>query len=107
LAAVKLTTVQVTKLSLQLKLNKIRMICFAKPELTKDFYVHLTKPIIIIRDKPILSSERMLHKDYDRKCSVAETISGCDSQDLAPRRTDWRQIANRDVTMSLIVKLIS
>jgi hypothetical protein len=26
---------------------------------------------IFIRDKPILSSERMLHKDYDRKGSAA------------------------------------
>jgi hypothetical protein len=25
---------------------------------------------IFIRDKPIFSSERVLHKDYDRKCSV-------------------------------------
>jgi hypothetical protein len=29
-------------------------------------YVHLTRPSIFIRDKPIFSSERMLHKDYDR-----------------------------------------
>jgi hypothetical protein len=28
------------------------------------------KPSIFIRDKPIFSSERMLHKDYDRKGSV-------------------------------------
>jgi hypothetical protein len=27
---------------------------------------------IFIRDKPILSSERMLHEDYDNKDSVAE-----------------------------------
>jgi hypothetical protein len=30
------------------------------------------KRLIFIRDKPILSSERMLHKDYDRKGSVAK-----------------------------------
>jgi hypothetical protein len=30
------------------------------------------RPSIFIRDKPILSSERMLHKDYDRKGSVAK-----------------------------------
>jgi hypothetical protein len=29
------------------------------------------RPSIFIRDKPIFSSERMLHKDYYRKCSVA------------------------------------
>jgi hypothetical protein len=28
------------------------------------------RPSIFIRDKPILSSERMLHKGYDRKGSV-------------------------------------
>jgi hypothetical protein len=30
------------------------------------------RPSIFIRDKPILSSERMLHKDYDCKGSVAK-----------------------------------
>jgi hypothetical protein len=29
-------------------------------------------PSIFIRDTPIFSSERMLHKDYDRKGSVAK-----------------------------------
>jgi hypothetical protein len=29
-------------------------------------------PSILIRDKPILSDERMLHKDYDRKGSIAK-----------------------------------
>jgi hypothetical protein len=33
-------------------------------------YVYLTKAKPIIRDKPILSSERMLHTDYGRKGSV-------------------------------------
>jgi hypothetical protein len=37
-------------------------------------YVHLTraKRSLFIGDKPILSSERMLHKDYGRKGSVAK-----------------------------------
>jgi hypothetical protein len=35
-------------------------------------YVHLTRRSIFIRDKPILSSERMLNKDYDPKGSVAK-----------------------------------
>jgi hypothetical protein len=35
-------------------------------------YVHLTRPIIFIRDKPVLSSERMLRKGYYRKSSVAK-----------------------------------
>jgi hypothetical protein len=30
------------------------------------------RPSIFIRDRPIFSSERMLHKDYDRKGSVAK-----------------------------------
>jgi hypothetical protein len=43
------------------------------------------KPILFIRDKPILSSERMLHKDYDRKGSVEKktlfmSLKGHDSK---------------------------
>jgi hypothetical protein len=30
------------------------------------------RPSIFIREKPILTIERMLHKDYDRKSSVEE-----------------------------------
>jgi hypothetical protein len=30
------------------------------------------RPSIFIKDEPILSSERMLHKDFDRKCSVGK-----------------------------------
>jgi hypothetical protein len=30
------------------------------------------RPSVFIRDKPIFCSERMLHKDYDRKGSVEE-----------------------------------
>jgi hypothetical protein len=37
------------------------------------------------RGKLILSSERMLHKDYDRKGSVAKEICGRESQ------VPWRQ----------------
>jgi hypothetical protein len=33
------------------------------------------RPSIFIRGKPILSSERVLHKDYDRKGSVAKKKS--------------------------------
>jgi hypothetical protein len=66
---------------------KIGMICSAKPILTKDlvctakgrifndmaiFAIRTLdeRPCLYIRDKPIFSSERMLHKDYDRKDSV-------------------------------------
>jgi hypothetical protein len=34
----------------------------------------LEKPRIFIRDKLTLLSERMLHKDYDRKDSVGKTF---------------------------------
>jgi hypothetical protein len=59
------------------------MIFFAMPVLTEDLYVvqkvdifnnmlyvryvHLTKDQAYLWDKPIFSSERMLHKEYDRK----------------------------------------
>jgi hypothetical protein len=33
------------------------------------------RPSIFIRDNLIFSSERMLHKDYYRKCSVEEKTS--------------------------------
>jgi hypothetical protein len=36
-------------------------------------------PAATVNDRPILLSERMLHKDYDRKCAV-EKIVGRDSQ---------------------------
>jgi hypothetical protein len=32
------------------------------------------RPSIFVRDKPIFSSERMLHKDYDRKSTVEKNI---------------------------------
>jgi hypothetical protein len=38
-AAVKLMTIQVTKLPLKHKINKIGMICFAKRGLTEDWYI--------------------------------------------------------------------
>jgi hypothetical protein len=39
----------------------------------------LAGPAEIVKDRPILSSERMLHKDYDIKCSV-EKNPGRDPQ---------------------------
>jgi hypothetical protein len=76
---VKLTTVQVTK---------IGTICFPKPGLTKDLYILQKEEFsiicymcytytwqrrsIFIIDNLILSSETMLHKDYDSKGSVAK-----------------------------------
>jgi hypothetical protein len=41
----------------------------------------LARPATIVNDRPILSSERMIHKDYNRKCSVGgEIITGRGSQ---------------------------
>jgi hypothetical protein len=64
------------------------MIRFAKPALTKDLYTVRKEEFSItccmwrtytwqrgslfIGDKSVLSSERMLHKDYDSKGSVAK-----------------------------------
>jgi hypothetical protein len=44
---------------------------------------------IIIKDKHIFSSERMLHKDYDRKGSVEKKKSLLVSLEGEPRRIDW------------------
>jgi hypothetical protein len=33
---------------------------------------HWRGPAATVNDRPILSSDRMLHKDYDRKCSIEE-----------------------------------
>jgi hypothetical protein len=71
------------------------------PELTEDLYIvqkqesSITcymcdtytwrRRSIFMRDKPILPSERMLHKDYDRKGSVKKNLWLWSSRDLAPR----------------------
>jgi hypothetical protein len=36
--------------------------------------IHAIKPSMFIRDKPIFSSERILYKEYYRKCSVEKRI---------------------------------
>jgi hypothetical protein len=52
-------------------------------------YVHVTRSSIFIRDKPIFSSERMLHKNYYRKVSVEKKFCSWVSRCLTPRRSDW------------------
>jgi hypothetical protein len=42
-------------------------------------------PAAIINDRPVLSSERRLHKDYDTKGSDEKILSGRDPQGA------WRQ----------------
>jgi hypothetical protein len=49
------------------------------------FVISITILELFVRDKPIFSSERLLHKDYDRKGSVAKKISACQPQGA------WRQ----------------
>jgi hypothetical protein len=38
-------------------------------------------PVAIVNDRPILLSEMMSHKDYDRKCSVEKKNAGRESQE--------------------------
>jgi hypothetical protein len=37
-------------------------------------------PTATVNDKTTLSPERMLHKDYDRRCSIGKKNSGRESQ---------------------------
>jgi hypothetical protein len=60
-------------ISCRCNISNIGIICFAKPGLTENLIVQKEEFLItryIIRDKPIFSSERMLHKDYYRKGPV-------------------------------------
>jgi hypothetical protein len=86
-------------------IRKIGIICSVKPLLTDDLRVVQKKefsvtcymremytderPSIFIRDNPIFSSERMLHKDYYHKSSVERNLWSWFSRSLTPRRTDW------------------
>jgi hypothetical protein len=78
------------------------MICFAKSGLTEDLYIVKKeefsmasamcarrtldeRPSTFIRDKPIFSSERMLHTDCYSKSSIEKKIFSRESQGA------WRQ----------------
>jgi hypothetical protein len=72
--------------SSNLTVKKIGIICLAKTRLTDDLYrlsisccicdTHTwQRPSIFIRGKPIISSERMLHKNYGHNASAAEKKS--------------------------------
>jgi hypothetical protein len=52
-----------------------------------------------VKDRPILSSERMLHKDYDHKDSVEKKIDGRESQSA------WCQDELIDVKPPVVKKL--
>jgi hypothetical protein len=45
-------------------------------------------PAAIVKDRPILSSNRMLRKDYNSECSVEKSYWSWVSRGLSPRRTD-------------------
>jgi hypothetical protein len=40
-------------------------------------------PAAVVNDRSILSSESMLHKDYDHKCSTEKKNSGHESQGVS------------------------
>jgi hypothetical protein len=46
----------------------------------------LARPAEIVNGRPVLSSERMLYKGYDRRCSIEKKSSGRKSQ--GARRKD-------------------
>jgi hypothetical protein len=71
------------------------MICFAKSGLIEDLYIVYKeefliicytirtlekRPSIFIRDRPIFSSETMLHKDYDGNGSVPKKKKNCNRE---------------------------
>jgi hypothetical protein len=50
----------------------------------------LAKAALIVNYRPILSSERVLRKDYESKYSVEKKKEIVSLKGLAPRRIDWR-----------------
>jgi hypothetical protein len=59
----------------------------------------LVRKAAIVNDRPNLSSERMLHKDYDRKCSVGKKNPVVGLRGLVAK-TDWRLTASCKVTLT-------
>jgi hypothetical protein len=45
-------------------------------------------PEAIVNDRPILSDERMLRKDYDRKCSIEKKYLAVSLKRLSAK-TNW------------------
>jgi hypothetical protein len=78
------------------------MVCFPKPGLieelnivenedfsitcyTCDTYTR-QRPRLLMKDKPILSSERLLHKNYDRKNSAEKKSLVVSLKGLGPKK---------------------
>jgi hypothetical protein len=61
----------------------------------------LARPAAIVNYRPVLSSERTLHKDYNSKCSVGKKNDGHESQGV------WRQdeLIGGKVTLTLSLTL--
>jgi hypothetical protein len=55
-----------------------------------------------IRDKPNVSSERMLHKGYCRGSVGKNNLWSWFSRGFTPRRTDWQLTASREVILTLV-----
>jgi hypothetical protein len=65
-------------------------------------------PAAIVNDRPILSPERVLYKNYDCRCSTEkEKFSPWVSRGSAPRQTDWRYTASCKVTLTLTFSQLS
>jgi hypothetical protein len=80
------------------------MICFEKPELTKDLYIVQNEELLVTcwvcarvcaryarltKAKPHNSSERVLHKDYGRKGSNKKNLWSWASRGLPVNRQSW------------------
>jgi hypothetical protein len=64
-------------------------------------YVHLKKDrAMFIRETPIPSSERILHKDYDRKDSVAKKNLVVSLKGLGAK-TNWLAVNRKLPTQSM------
>jgi hypothetical protein len=65
------------------------MLVNEKRKITCKMSIYCT--VYIVKYRTILSSERMLHRDYNRKCSVDKIeLLVVGLKGLSPRRTDWR-----------------
>jgi hypothetical protein len=64
----------------------------AGPGLQNDF--RWRGPAAIVNDRPILSSKRMLRKDYDRKCSVEKVLLFVILKGLVAK-TNWLAVNNQ------------
>jgi hypothetical protein len=100
----KVFTIESAKRLLKGEYSREKAICFVKPRLTEKMYIFQKekvsiscyvcntypsqRPSIFVRSKPLLSSERILHKDYDRKGSFAKNRKDSGRESQETRRQD-------------------